>query len=451
MIKVLDTRTDAREAIRKAARRPAPEEMEVAPRVLERTKEIFQESLTPQEAVARIIADVRERGNAAVLEYARRIDGANLQESTMWVSQEELVQAKEEVSDEFLDALVLATEQIRSYHRKQLPNSWWETDKDGLLLGQKYTPVRSVGAYVPGGSAPLVSSLLMSCIPAQVAGVEEIIVATPVSGQGQVNPHILAAADHLGLDRILKIGGAQAIAALAFGTETVPQVDKIVGPGNIFVTLAKKQVFGHVGIDMLAGPSEILIIADETANPAWVAADLLSQAEHDPDAAAVLVTPSRSLGVLVQEELARQVEQLDRKEWALESLKRYGMIVYTRDLQEATEIANLFAPEHLELCVVDPFGLLSQIHNAGAIFLGHHTCESLGDYVAGPNHILPTNGSARFSSCLDVHTFLKRSSVIYYTPARLQEHGPKAAQLADVEGLQAHGEAVRIRLRGGGA
>ncbi|MCK9222435.1 MAG: histidinol dehydrogenase [Limnochordia bacterium] len=451
MIRVVDTTISSPAEILKTVRRPAPDEMEVSPRVMAKTQQIFQRALTPKEAVTQIVSDIRTKGDEALLDYARRIDGVELTASSMWVTQDELAQAKEEVSDEFLDALTLAVERIRSYHRQQLPNSWWNTDAKGVILGQKYTPLRVIGAYVPGGTAPLVSSLLMSCIPAQVAGVKEIVVATPAHAQGGIDPHILTAAEYLGIERVLKIGGAQAIAALAFGTETVPQVDKIVGPGNIFVTLAKKQVFGHVGIDMLAGPSEIMIIADEGANPVWVAADLLSQAEHDTDAAAVLVTPVRSLGEQVQRELAKQVDLLGRKEWALEALKRWGLIVYTKDLIEAAEVANLFAPEHLELCVADPFGYLEHIHNAGAIFLGNHTSESLGDYVAGPNHILPTNGSARFSSCLDVFAFVKRSSIIYYTEEALGAHGPKAAKLADVEGLQAHANAVRIRLDKGGA
>ncbi len=399
---------------------------------------------SPQRIVEQIVADVRRRGDAGVIEHANRLDGAKLTPEKLFVSPAEWDAAQ--VDDELAAALQMAKENIEAFHRRQLPRSWITTGADGTILGQRYVPLERVGLYVPGGTAPLFSSVLMGAVPARVAGVGEIIMATPVGREGKVHPALLTAARLAGVDRILKVGGAQAIAALAWGTETVPQVDKIVGPGNIFVTLAKKMVFGQVGIDMLAGPSEILIIADEEADPMLIAADLLSQAEHDPQAAAILITPSRSLGEKVREEVKVQLAALPRQEIAAKSLAQWGLVVICRNLEEAVNLANQAAPEHLELAVGRPWELLGKIAHAGAVFLGQHSPEPLGDYVAGPNHILPTNGAARYASPLGVEDFCRRSSVIACGKEGLARLGPAAAVMARGEGLLAHARAVELRL-----
>jgi len=434
------------EKVRELLTRPFIDEVEVTAAFQERTKAVWGEALSPQEVVARILNQVKTRGNDAVIEYAAKLDGAELTAESLWVSDAEWEEALSQVSGDLKEALRNACSNIERYHARQKPKSWITVEPDGSILGQKVTPLDRVGIYVPGGSAPLVSTVLMCAIPARVAGVGEVVMASPVGKSGMMNPHILAAAHLAGVDRVLKVGGAQAIAALAYGTRTIPVVDRIVGPGNIFVTLAKQMVYGRVGIESLAGPSEILVLADETANPRYLAADLLSQAEHDPEAAAILLTDSSSLAEEVQREIAAQLQDLGRKAIAELSLAKNGVILVCRDMKEAACWANSCAPEHLELCVADPFGMLHLIRHAGAIFLGAIGCEPIGDYIAGPNHVLPTNGTARFSSPLGTEDFLKHSSIISYTKEGLARFGPDAIRLAEVEGLGAHANAIRIRL-----
>ncbi|NLY52067.1 MAG: histidinol dehydrogenase [Firmicutes bacterium] len=434
------------EELRELLTRPFVDEVEVTAAFQARTEAVWGEPLSPEEVVSRIIRDVKTRGDAAVIEYAAKLDGAELTPESLWVSEEEWEAALGQVADDIMEALEIACENIRRYHSQTRPQSWVIVDDDGIVLGQKVTPLDRVAIYVPGGSAPLVSTVLMCAVPAKVAKVGELIMASPVGKTGQMNPYILAAARLAGVDRVLKVGGAQSIAALAYGTETIPAVDKIVGPGNIFVTLAKKMVYGRVGIDSLAGPSEILILADESAEPRYVAADLLSQAEHDPEAAAIFLTDSEDLAARVRDEVLVQLERLDRKDIAELSLEKNGFILVCRNLEEAARWANVSAPEHLELCVANPFGMLHLIRHAGAIFLGHTACESIGDYIAGPNHVLPTNGTARFSSPLGTEDFLKRSSIISYTEAGLARLGHHAVRLAAIEGLDGHANALRVRL-----
>lgn len=396
--------------------------------------------------VAQILAAVRERGDAAVSEFSSRFGGPHLPAGRLKVADDEMKFAYGQVKDGFLSALRRALINITNFHKKQLAGSWFDAGERGAIVGQLLRPLRRVGIYVPGGKASYPSSVLMNAVPARVAGVKEIVMATPPDADGTVDPHTLVAAAEAGVTEIYRAGGAQGIAALAFGTATLAPVDKITGPGNIYVTLAKKQVYGHVDIDMLAGPSEVLIIADDTANPVYAAADLLSQAEHDEMAAAVLVTPSLRLAGLVQAEIERQAAVLPRSGIAACSLERYGAIIITGDLAEAFDLANRFAPEHLELMVAEPFSWLTRVENAGAVFLGHHSPEPVGDYLAGPNHVLPTGGTARFHSPLGVDAFVKRTSLISYTPAALAGTGEDVIRLAEVEGLQAHANAVRVRL-----
>ena len=394
-----------------------------------------------------IIADVRRRGDEALRDYARQFDHAEL--DSLLVSREELEEAFAAVGEEFLTTLRMAADNIRHFHEQQVHRDFMVNDTPGVVLGQKYTPIQRAGVYVPGGTAAYPSTVLMDVIPAKVAGVGEIVMTTPAGPDGRVNPNILAAAAVAGIDRIVKSGGAQAVAALAYGTESVPAVDKIVGPGNIYVATAKRKVFGKVGIDMIAGPSEILVLADGGCNPAWVAADLLSQAEHDRLATAVLVTDSPELARAVQAELEVQIPALPRAAIARESIDTNGKIVVTDDLDKAIEAANLIAPEHLEVCVADPFAVLGRIRNAGSIFLGRHVPEALGDYFAGPNHTLPTSGTARFSSPLGVDDFVKKSSFIYYTPEALGQVKDRIADFAEREGLHAHARSVTIRYEEG--
>ena len=394
-----------------------------------------------------IIADVRRRGDEALRDYARRFDRAEL--DSLLVSREELEEAFAAVGEEFLTTLRMAADNIRHFHEQQVHRDFMVNDTPGVVLGQKYTPIQRAGVYVPGGTAAYPSTVLMDVIPAKVAGVGEIVMTTPAGPDGRVNPNILAAAAVAGIDRIVKSGGAQAVAALAYGTESVPAVDKIVGPGNIYVATAKRKVFGKVGIDMIAGPSEILVLADGGCNPAWVAADLLSQAEHDRLASPVLVTDSPELARAVQAELEVQIPALPRAAIARESIDTNGKIVVTDDLDKAIEAANLIAPEHLEVCVADPFAVLGRIRNAGSIFLGRHVPEALGDYFAGPNHTLPTSGTARFSSPLGVDDFVKKSSFIYYTPEALGRVKDRIADFAEREGLHAHARSVTIRYEEG--
>lgn len=401
-----------------------------------------------EEVVDAIIADVRARGDAALRDYALRFDGARLEE--LEVSAQEMDQALAEADPYFLDTLRMAAANIEAFHRRQLRDSFVMTEQDGVILGQKYTPVERAGVYVPGGTAAYPSTVLMDVIPARVAGVPEIVMTTPAGRDGRVDPAILAAASVAGVTRIFKAGGAQAVAALAYGTESVPAVDKIVGPGNIYVATAKRKVYGKVGIDMIAGPSEILVLADGGCSPAWVAADLLSQAEHDRLASPVLVTDSEALALAVQAEVEAQLDALPRRDIARASVETGGKIILCGSLDQAVDVCNIIAPEHLELCVEDPFALLGRIKNAGSIFLGRNVPEALGDYFAGPNHTLPTSGTARFSSPLGVDDFVKRSSFIYYTREALGRVKDRIAGFAEAEGLHAHARSVTIRYEEGG-
>ena len=395
--------------------------------------------------VSEIIADVRANGDKALLAYARKFDKADL--TSLEVSAEEIDQAFQEVDPQFLEILREAAKNIRAFHEKQVRQSFIMNENKGVVTGQKITPIDRVGLYVPGGTAAYPSTVLMDSIPAKIAGCRVIEMVTPPTKDGRVNPVILAAAKIAGVDRIYKVGGAQAIAALAYGTETVGAVDKIVGPGNAFVAEAKKQVFGKVSIDMIAGPSEILVVADRTANPKFVAADLLSQAEHDRMASAVLVTDTRELAEAVSEELERQIPLLPRAEIARESIDKNGkIIVAENNLSLAIEIANEIAPEHLELCVDAPFDYLDQIRHAGSIFMGKYCPEALGDYFAGPNHTLPTSGTAKFSSPLSVDDFVKKSQFTYYTKEALREVADKVAYFASKEGLDAHAKSATVRF-----
>ncbi len=396
-------------------------------------------------AVQEVVETVRRQGDPAVIAYTEKFDKVKLSLKELRVSPEEIKDAYGKVDDIKVEALRLAARNIRSFHEKQKISSWVSQEADGVILGQLARPLRSVGVYVPGGKACYPSSVLMNVIPAKVAGVEQLIMCSPVP-QGNLNPYILVAADIAGISDIFKIGGAQAVAAMAYGTATIPKVDKIVGPGNIYVATAKRSVFGQVDIDMIAGPSEILIIADESANPEFVASDLLSQAEHDELASPLLVSTSRALAERVKAEVERQLANLARKEIARKALDRFGAIVLVSDLRQAAEVSNSIAPEHLELAVEKPFELLGLIRNAGAIFLGHYTPESVGDYVAGPNHVLPTGGTARFFSPLSTDSFMKKSSLIFYTKEGLNKVGDAVTQIADVEGLEAHGNTIRVRM-----
>lgn len=396
--------------------------------------------------VADILADVKENGDTAVKAYCAKFDKAEL--TSLEVTPEEIQAAISQVEPEFLDILREAAENIRSFHSRQVRNSFVIADKPGIVLGQKITPIEKVGVYVPGGTAAYPSTVLMDTIPAKIAGCPQVVMVTPPGRDGKVNPAILAAASIAGVNRIFKVGGAQAIAALAYGTESIPRVDKIVGPGNAFVAEAKKQVFGRVSIDMIAGPSEILVIADGKSNPVHVAADLLSQAEHDKLASAVLVTDSEKLALAVQAELERQLPLLPRQEIARASIENNGKIIVAETLMAGIEIANEIAPEHLELQVDDPFSYLDAIQNAGSIFLGRSCPEALGDYFAGPNHTLPTSGTARFSNPLSVDDFVKKSQFSYYTPEALAKAADKIAAFAEKEGLRAHGRSVTIRKEG---
>jgi len=398
-----------------------------------------------EETVKAIIADVRERGDAALFELTAKFDRMKLDASTLEVSDAEIDVAMAQVSAESLSALQLAAERIADYHAKQKQETWISTDEQDVLVGQMVRPLDRVGIYVPGGKATYPSSVLMNAVPAKVAGVEEVIMVVPMPG-GEVNPHVLAAAKISGVDRIFKLGGAQAVAALAYGTESVPRVDKITGPGNIYVATAKQLVFGQVDIDMIAGPSEILVINDGSGNPAHIAADLLSQAEHDELASSVLVTSCEKMATAVQIEVYIQLEELSREGIARKSIEDYGAIILAQDLDEAIAFSNRIAPEHLELAVDNPFEILPKIKHAGAIFMGHHTPEAAGDYLAGPNHTLPTGGTARFFSPLSLDDFVKKSSIVSFSEAGLQRLGNEIVHIADLEGLEAHAKSVSIRL-----
>ncbi|EWG11593.1 histidinol dehydrogenase [Cytobacillus firmus] len=396
--------------------------------------------------VKNIIKTVRQNGDQALKEYTEKFDGISLDE--LKVPQAEIEEALRQVDGKILEIIKEAAENIRSFHEKQLRPSWMTTEENGTVLGQKITPLDSVGLYVPGGTAAYPSSVLMNVIPAKVAGVKRIVITSPPDKKtGKLPPAVLAAAHLAGAEEIYKVGGAQAIAALAYGTESIRPVDKITGPGNIFVALAKREVFGDVDIDMIAGPSEIAILADETAHPDEVAADLLSQAEHDPMASAVLVTPSSALAEAVSAEVDRQLAELPRQEIAAGSIGDYGAIYVTESMDEAVETVNNLAPEHLEILTQNPMELLGRVRHAGAIFLGRFSPEPVGDYFAGPNHVLPTNGTARFSSPLNVEDFQKKSSILLYSEKALKDNGEKIAAFARLEGLEAHARSIETRLR----
>ena len=396
-----------------------------------------------EDTVSEIIKNVKERGDAALFEYCEKFDKAKL--SSLLVSEEEIDEAYAAVEPRFIDILTRAAANIRKFHEKQVRNSFIINDSDGVVIGQKIIPVDRAGLYVPGGTAAYPSTVLMDSIPAKIAGCREVVMVTPPNKEGKVNPVILAAARIAGIDKIFKVGGAQAIAALAYGTESVPKVDKIVGPGNAFVAEAKKQVYGVVSIDMIAGPSEILVVADGKSNPRHVAADLLSQAEHDRMASAVLVTDSLSLAEKVSDELKKQIPELERKDIARESIDKNGKIIVADTLDAAIEIANEIAPEHLELCVDNPFDYLDKIRHAGSIFMGRNCPEALGDYFAGPNHTLPTSGTARFSSPLSVDDFVKKTQYTYYTKDALKRVADDVAFFANKEGLGAHAKSAIVR------
>lgn len=400
------------------------------------------------EAVREIIANVRERGDDALREYSEKFDRAKLGE--IEVSAGEIEAAYAEVGEEFISVMREAAENIRAFHKNQVRSGFVMTEKSGTVLGQKVTPLARVGLYVPGGTASYPSTVLMNAVPAKLAGVGEIVMVTPPSFGGRVNPVILAAAHLAGVDRVFKVGGAQAVAALAYGTQTVPQADKIVGPGNAYVAEAKRQVYGACDIDMIAGPSEILVIADESSDPVFAAADLLSQAEHDRMASAVLVTPSEELAQKVSAELERQIPLLERADIARESIDTNGKILITESIAEAVEVSNALAPEHLELSVENPFDLLQSVKNAGSVFLGRYCPESLGDYFAGPNHTLPTGGAARFASPLSVDDFVKKTQFTYYTKDAFAAVADKVAYFAEKEGLTAHARAAKVRTESDG-
>lgn len=397
-------------------------------------------------SVAAILADVKEKGDEAVFDYTKRFDGADINAANIVVTKEEIDEAYSLVDEQLVEVIRKALVNIREYHAKQKQYSWFDSTPNGTILGQKVTPLNRVGVYVPGGKAAYPSSVLMNIIPAKVAGVNQIIMTTPPGKDGRVNPGTLVAANEAGVDVIYKAGGAQAIAAMAYGTNSIRKVDKIVGPGNIYVALAKKAVYGHVSIDSIAGPSEILVIADETANPRYVAADLLSQAEHDEMASAILITTSEELADKVSKEIDSFVAELSRSEIISKSLENYGYILIARDIDEAVETANEIASEHLEIVTKDPFTVMTKIRNAGAIFLGEYSSEPLGDYFAGPNHVLPTNGTAKFFSPLGVDDFIKKSSIISYSREALEPIHEDIIKFANAERLTAHANSIKVRF-----
>lgn len=397
-------------------------------------------------SVAAILADVKEKGDEAVFDYTKRFDGADINVANIVVTKEEIDEAYSLVDEQLVEVIRKALVNIREYHAKQKQYSWFDSTPNGTILGQKVTPLNRVGVYVPGGKAAYPSSVLMNIIPAKVAGVNQIIMTTPPGKDGRVNPGTLVAANEAGVDVIYKVGGAQAIAAMAYGTDSIRKVDKIVGPGNIYVALAKKAVYGHVSIDSIAGPSEILVIADETANPRYVAADLLSQAEHDEMASAILITTSEELADKVSKEIDSFVAELSRSEIISKSLENYGYILIARDIDEAVETANEIASEHLEIVTRDPFTVMTKIRNAGAIFLGEYSSEPLGDYFAGPNHVLPTNGTAKFFSPLGVDDFIKKSSIISYSREALEPIHEDIIRFANAERLTAHANSIKVRF-----
>ena len=443
-MKIVNVKDMGIAAVENLLKKPAFDQVELNPRIREANKQLFGEDLTAAQIVDRIVGEVRRDGDAAVIKYTKLIDRTEFTPEEFLVTEAEYEAAYEEADPAVVASLKKAAENVRQYHQEQKPNSWMTYRDHGSILGQSVIPLDRVGIYVPGGTAAYPSSVIMNAMPAVVAGVREIIMMVPPKN-GKINPYVLVAAKEAGVSKIFKIGGAQAIAAMAFGTETIPRVDKITGPGNIFVALAKKAVYGHCDIDMLAGPSEILIVADKTADPAYTAADMLSQAEHDMLASSIVITDSAELAGKVAEEAEKQLQKLPREEITRASLDRNGLIIVTEDIMQAVELANVSAPEHMEILTEQPFQLLPYVRHAGAVFLGAYSPEPLGDYFAGPNHVLPTGGTARYYSVLNVETFMKRTSIISYTQAQLDAVSDDVIRLAEAEGLQAHANAVRLR------
>ena len=426
--------------------KPAFDQVELNPKIREANKKLFGKDMTAAEIVEMIVNEVRCEGDRAVIKYTKLIDRTEFTPAEFLVTEAEYEAAYKEADTEIVDSLKKAAANVRQYHQEQKPNSWMTYRGQGSILGQSVIPLDRVGIYVPGGTAAYPSSVIMNAVPAAVAGVKEIIMMVPPKN-GKINPYVLIAAKEAGVSQIFKIGGAQAIAAMAFGTETIPRVDKITGPGNIFVTLAKKAVYGHCDIDMLAGPSEILIVADKTADPVYTAADMLSQAEHDTLASSIVITDSAELAQKVAAEAEKQLSELPRQEIARASLDKNGLIIVAEDILQAIELANVSAPEHMEILTEQPFQLLPYVRHAGAVFLGAYSPEPLGDYFAGPNHVLPTGGTARYYSVLNVETFMKRTSLISYTQSELDKVSDDIIRLAEAEGLQAHANAIRLRKK----
>ncbi|MBE6099479.1 MAG: histidinol dehydrogenase [Anaerovibrio sp.] len=426
--------------------KPAFDQVELNPKIREANKKLFGKDMTAAEIVEMIVNEVRCEGDRAVIKYTKLIDRTEFTPAEFLVTEAEYEAAYKEADTEIVESLKKAAANVRQYHQEQKPNSWMTYRGQGSILGQSVIPLDRVGIYVPGGTAAYPSSVIMNAVPAAVAGVKEIIMMVPPKN-GKINPYVLIAAKEAGVSQIFKIGGAQAIAAMAFGTETIPRVDKITGPGNIFVTLAKKAVYGHCDIDMLAGPSEILIVADKTADPVYTAADMLSQAEHDTLASSIVITDSAELAQKVAAEAEKQLSELPRQEIARASLDKNGLIIVAEDILQAIELANVSAPEHMEILTEQPFQLLPYVRHAGAVFLGAYSPEPLGDYFAGPNHVLPTGGTARYYSVLNVETFMKRTSLISYTQSELDKVSDDIIRLAEAEGLEAHANAIRLRKK----
>lgn len=443
-MKIVKAREVGEREVERLLTKAAFDEVELNPKIRESNRKLFGRDMSAAELVRQIVGDVRRDGDKAVIHYTKLIDRVELTPENLLVSEAEFEATEQAADPAVVASLRKAAENVRRYHQEQKPNSWMTYRDQGSILGQSIIPLDRVGIYVPGGTAAYPSSVIMNAVPAVVAGVREIIMMVPPKN-GKINPYVLLAARAAGVKKIYKIGGAQAIAAMAFGTETVPRVDKITGPGNIFVTLAKKEVYGHVDIDMLAGPSEILIVADKTADPVYTAADMLSQAEHDPLASSIVITDDEELAGKVAAEAEQQLAKLPRREIAQASIDRNGLIIVAEDMMQAMRFANVSAPEHMELLTAQPFQLLPYVRHAGAVFLGAYSPEPLGDYFAGPNHVLPTGGTARYYSVLNVETFMKRTSIISYTQPALAAVSDDIIRLAETEGLQAHANAIRLR------
>ena len=445
-MKIVKAREVGEREVEQLLTKAAFDEVELNPKIRESNRKLFGRDMSAAELVRQIVGDVRRDGDKAVIHYTKLIDRVELTPENLLVSEAEFEAAEQAADPAVVASLRKAAENVRRYHQEQKPNSWMTYRDQGSILGQSIIPLDRVGIYVPGGTAAYPSSVIMNAIPAVVAGVREIIMMVPPKN-GKINPYVLLAARAAGVKKIYKIGGAQAIAAMAFGTETVPRVDKITGPGNIFVTLAKKEVYGHVDIDMLAGPSEILIVADKTADPVYTAADMLSQAEHDPLASSIVITDDEELAGKVAAEAEQQLAKLPRREIAQASIDLNGLIVVAEDMMQAMRFANVSAPEHMELLTAQPFQLLPYVRHAGAVFLGAYSPEPLGDYFAGPNHVLPTGGTARYYSVLNVETFMKRTSIISYTQPALSAVSDDIIRLAETEGLDAHANAIKLRRK----